>query len=56
PPGCAGCRDYPLCFGGCRYMKLAEAGGVDGVSCQREYLDATVESMVRRGLELRPAA
>ena len=46
---CLDCAWLPLCFGGCRFMKLAEAGVVDGVACQREYLDATVETMVRRG-------
>lgn len=46
---CLDCAWLPLCFGGCRYMRLAETGGVGAVSCQREYLDATVETMVRRG-------
>lgn len=53
---CLDCAWLPHCFGGCRFMKLAERGAVDGVACQREHLDATVETMVRRGLELRPAA
>lgn len=48
---CLDCAYLPLCFGGCRYMRLAEAGAVDVVSCQREHLDATVEAMVRRGVE-----
>ncbi|RNC73271.1 MAG: putative geopeptide radical SAM maturase [Desulfuromonadales bacterium] len=47
---CLDCAYLPLCFGGCRYMKLADVGAVDGVACQREYLDATLETMVRRGL------
>ncbi|WP_298434216.1 geopeptide radical SAM maturase [Geobacter sp.] len=45
---CLGCAWLPLCFGGCRFMRLAEAGGVDGVSCLRGYLDATLETGVRR--------
>lgn len=47
---CLDCSWLPLCFGGCRFMKLVEAGAVTGVSCQREYLAGTVETMVRRGL------
>jgi uncharacterized protein len=53
---CLDCAYLPLCFGGCCYMKLAEAGDVGGVSCQREYLDGTLEAMVRRGLGLKRAA
>jgi len=44
---CLDCACLPLCFGGCRYMKLAGTGAVGTVSCQREYLDATLETMVR---------
>ncbi|AJE03867.1 geopeptide radical SAM maturase [Geobacter pickeringii] len=47
---CLDCAYLPLCFGGCRFMKLVEAGRVDGVSCLREYLDATLEAMVRGGI------
>ncbi|WP_298269067.1 geopeptide radical SAM maturase [Geobacter sp.] len=45
---CFDCAWLPMCFGGCRFMKLAEAGAVDGVSCLREYLDATLETTVRQ--------
>lgn len=44
---CLDCSYLPLCFGGCRYLKLIKDGAVDGVACQREYLDATLEAMVR---------
>ncbi|WP_306533933.1 geopeptide radical SAM maturase [Geobacter sp.] len=53
---CLECAYLPLCFGGCRYMKLAEVGAVGAVSCQREYLDATLEAMVRGKFVLRQAA
>lgn len=48
---CLDCAYLPLCFGGCRFMRLVETGAVDGVACQREYLDATLEAMVRRGVD-----
>jgi radical SAM protein with 4Fe4S-binding SPASM domain len=30
PAGCAGCRDYPLCFGGCRGLARTLTGTPDG--------------------------
>jgi radical SAM protein with 4Fe4S-binding SPASM domain len=30
PAGCAGCRDYPLCFGGCRGLSRTLRGNPDG--------------------------
>jgi len=30
PPGCAGCRDYPLCFGGCRGLSRFLGDSVSG--------------------------
>jgi len=48
---CLGCVYLPLCFGGCRYMKLLRDGGIDGVDCRKEYLDATLESFVRQEIK-----
>ncbi len=45
---CLECAYLPLCFGGCRYMKLLREGTVTGVDCQREYLDAVLGPMVRQ--------
>ncbi|GLI37218.1 geopeptide radical SAM maturase [Geobacter hydrogenophilus] len=45
---CFDCTYLPLCFGGCRFMELVGKGAVDAVSCQREYLGATLEAMVCR--------
>lgn len=48
---CLDCVYLPLCFGGCRYMKLLRDGGIDGVDCRREYLDATLETFVRQEIK-----
>jgi uncharacterized protein len=47
---CLGCAYLPLCFGGCRLLRLVERGKIDGVDCISEYLDATLESFVRQDL------
>lgn len=42
PPGCAGCRDYPLCFGGCRGLSrtfLPDGDGRDLLCAGRRPLD-----------------
>ncbi len=43
---CLACAYLPLCFGGCRYMKLLQAGAMTGVNCRKTYFDKTLESFV----------
>lgn len=43
---CLECAYLPLCFGGCRYMKLIRDGNMEGVDCQKPFFDATLEAFV----------
>lgn len=43
---CLSCSYLPLCFGGCRYMKLVRDGDLRGVDCKKKYLDAILEKLV----------
>ncbi len=45
---CLDCEYLPLCFGGCRFMKLLRDGRIDGVDCKKPYLDATLESLIKQ--------
>lgn len=51
---CLDCAYLPLCFGGCRLLRLLNGGKIDDVDCRKEYLDRTLESLVRQDLEHRP--
>ena len=53
-PTCLSCKYLPQCFGGCRYLTYLSSGRVDGVNCQKEGLDATLEPMIRQDLKYRP--
>ena len=50
---CLGCCYLPLCFGGCRFMKLLREGTMQGIDCKREYFDKALQTLVlqdmRRG-------
>jgi uncharacterized protein len=48
---CLDCAYLPLCFGGCRYMKLVRDGNMDGVDCKKPYLDATLERLVKQDIK-----
>lgn len=48
---CLECLYLPLCFGGCRAMKLVRDGNMDGVDCKKAYLDATLEAMVKQDIK-----
>jgi len=50
---CAGCDYLPLCFGGCRYMKFVRDGNIDTVDCQKPYLDASLETLVKQDIKYR---
>jgi len=47
---CLDCEYLPLCFGGCKYMKLLRDGDMNGVDCKKPYLDATLEAAVRQDI------
>jgi uncharacterized protein len=48
---CLTCIYLPLCFGGCRQMKLVREGNMDGVECKKPYLDATLETFVKQDIK-----
>jgi uncharacterized protein len=43
---CLNCSYLPLCFGGCRYMKLVRDGHLTGIDCKKPYLDATLKALI----------
>ncbi len=45
---CLDCGYLPVCFGGCRYMKLVRDGNMDGVDCKKIYFDATLEKLINQ--------
>ncbi len=51
---CLDCAYLPLCFGGCRFLKLLRSGRIDDVDCRRAYLDETLEELVRQDLKYQP--
>jgi uncharacterized protein len=50
---CKDCQYLPFCFGGCRYMKFLRDGNIDGVDCQKSYLDATLEKIIKQDIKYR---
>ncbi|MBU1052688.1 MAG: geopeptide radical SAM maturase [Proteobacteria bacterium] len=48
---CAGCEYLPLCYGGCRYMTFLRNGTIDTVDCQKAYLDASLEALVKQDIK-----
>ena len=48
---CLTCIYLPLCFGGCRQMRLVREGNMDGVECKKPYLDATLEAFVKQDIK-----
>ncbi len=50
---CLDCEYLPLCFGGCRYMKLLRDGRIDDVDCRKPYLDATLEAFIKQDIKYR---
>jgi uncharacterized protein len=48
---CLACEYLPLCFGGCRYMKLLQDGTMNGVLCRKDYFDRTLEAFVRQDVK-----
>jgi uncharacterized protein len=49
-PDCAACVYLPLCFGGCRYMTYVRDGNIDKLDCKKEYLDASLETLLKQDI------
>jgi len=47
---CIACKYLPLCFSGCRYMKLVRNGNLVSVDCKKPYYDACLEALVKQDL------
>jgi uncharacterized protein len=47
---CLACAYLPLCFGGCRYMKLLHDGNMSGTNCRKEYFDNTLMQFVSQDI------
>ena len=45
---CSDCEYLPLCFGGCRYMTFIRDGNIDALDCQKDYFDASLETMIKQ--------
>jgi uncharacterized protein len=43
---CLACAYLPLCFGGCKYVKLLDSGRLNGVNCRKQYFDNTLAALV----------
>ena len=50
---CRDCRYLPLCYGGCRFSRLQQVGEMKGVECMKDYLDKTLEPMLRQDFKYR---
>jgi uncharacterized protein len=48
---CLACAYLPLCFGGCRYMKLLQDGDINGVNCRKEYFDRILAQLVSQDIK-----
>lgn len=51
---CSACEYLPLCFGGCRYMTYLRNGKIDRLDCQKDFLDATLETLIKQDIQYRP--
>ena len=48
---CLDCCYLPLCFGGCRYMRLVREGTMDGVDCRKSYFDSVLETLISQNIK-----
>ncbi len=53
---CLNCEYLPLCFGGCRFMKLLKDGNMKGVDCKKPYFDATLETFIKQEIKYKVTA
>jgi uncharacterized protein len=49
---CAECEYLPLCFGGCRYMTFVRDGNIDKLDCQKDYLDGSLETLIKQEIKM----
>jgi uncharacterized protein len=40
-----------MCFGGCRYMMLIKDGNINALDCKKDYLDASLETLVKQDIK-----
>ncbi len=45
---CLECSYLPLCFGGCRFLKVMQGGSTREVECRNAWLDEVLEAYVRQ--------
>lgn len=48
---CIMCAYLPLCFGGCRYLTFVRDGDIEALDCQKNFLDATLETMIKQEIK-----
>lgn len=48
---CLDCAYLPICFGGCRFLKLLQGKGVAEVDCRQAFWDATLETMLIQNMK-----
>lgn len=48
---CLRCPYLPLCFGGCRYLKLIREGTMKGIACKKEYFDRALKRLVLQDMK-----
>lgn len=48
---CLACAYLPLCFGGCKYMKLVRDGNMKGIDCKKKYLDSILDKLVLQDIK-----
>ena len=47
---CLACGYLPLCFGGCKYLKLVRDGDIKGLDCKKAYFDSTLGALLAQDL------
>lgn len=47
---CLACAYLPLCFGGCKYLKLLRDNSMHGVQCQKAYFDQVLGPLVAQDI------
>lgn len=48
---CLDCAYLPLCFGGCRFVRLLRDGDMNSVECRKSFLDATLEAFLLQDIK-----
>jgi uncharacterized protein len=48
---CLACAYLPLCFGGCKYVKLVEDGSMRGTQCRKKYFDRALAGLVAQDIK-----